>query len=269
MSETKIFEIPEGLKLVNKAKENERNNNYSEAAKDYKAAMKIFRECNQNTLYAKCLVAHSTNMIKYYLEGRDIEALSDNRIDKYIENIIKGVNQAGHKKLENLDILITAYQELEGIFDKAYMKEEADNMYYEKTKLLSKYYWQIARSKEKGNIWVRIKVGVRSFFSRFFHWYCGYGERPLRAMFISLLCIFSYSWIYCCHNLIDYSTSSVDKSIGWLQSFYFSVVTFTTLGFGDIVPKPGIGQFAVATEVMLGYLLLGTMVAILIRKITR
>lgn len=256
--------INEALKIVEEAKGHEKNGYYYEAAEKFQQAREFFKGINEIKLSAKCIAAQAVNMINCYLETRDIEAFSPNMIDFYIKEI-DGIRDLELSKFDKYDILITAYQELEGTFDKAYMKEQANNMYYEKTKLYSKYYWQIAKSNEKGKVWYRTKA----FFSRFFHWYCGYGERPPRALFISILFIFIYSWIYSYFNLIHYASPSMEKSIGWLQSFYFSVVTFTTLGFGDIVPKHGIGQALVAIEVMMGYLLLGTLVAILIRKITR
>lgn len=44
----------------------------------------------------------------------------------------------------------------------------------------------------------------------------------------------------------------------FLSSLYFSVVTFATLGYGDITPKAGFGQVVVMIEVIIGYLTLGS-----------
>lgn len=48
--------------------------------------------------------------------------------------------------------------------------------------------------------------------------------------------------------------------------YYYSVVTFTTLGFGDIVPKNIHSEIAVAIEVVLGYLMLGGLISIFATK---
>lgn len=256
--------INEGLNIVEEAKKLERKDCYYEAYEKFLQASKLFKEIKEIKLSAKCQAAHITNIIKYYLATRDIEAFSPNMIGYYI-NKIDEIRKLNLNEFDRYDILISTYQELEGIFDKAYMKAKANNMYYEKTMLLSKYYWQLAKLKEKGKLWYRIKA----IFSWLYHWYCGYGERPLRALLISIFFIFTYSLIFYCCKLIDYAKSSETNSIGWFQSLYFSIVTFTTLGFGDIIPTHGIGQIVVAFEVILGYLLLGTLVAILIRKTTR
>jgi Ion channel len=36
----------------------------------------------------------------------------------------------------------------------------------------------------------------------------------------------------------------------WFTSFYFSIVTYTTLGFGDVKPATLIGEIIVSTEVI-------------------
>ena len=66
-------------------------------------------------------------------------------------------------------------------------------------------------------------------------------------------------------GLIDYSSSA--KS--WLSPFYYSIVTYTTLGFGDITPKHWLGEIVVVTEVVLGYLTLGLLLSILANKVAR
>jgi uncharacterized protein YjbI with pentapeptide repeats len=51
--------------------------------------------------------------------------------------------------------------------------------------------------------------------------------------------------------------------------YYFSVVTFTTLGFGDITPLDKAGEIWVTIEVVLGYIMLGGLISILANKIAR
>jgi hypothetical protein len=46
----------------------------------------------------------------------------------------------------------------------------------------------------------------------------------------------------------------------WFTPFYFSIVTYTTLGFGDVKPATLIGEIIVSTEVILGYTPLGPVV---------
>lgn len=54
-----------------------------------------------------------------------------------------------------------------------------------------------------------------------------------------------------------------------ISPLYFSVVTFTTLGFGDALPRSGPAQLLVMSEVILGYLSLGGMMSILSDKMAR
>jgi len=48
---------------------------------------------------------------------------------------------------------------------------------------------------------------------------------------------------------------------------YFSMVTFSTLGFGDVTPCNWVGELAVMAEVFLGYVLLGGLITILAMKL--
>ena len=57
----------------------------------------------------------------------------------------------------------------------------------------------------------------------------------------------------------------------WTEStmIYYSVVTFTTLGFGDIVPKTPEAAWWVMAEVVLGYIMLGGLISIFATKLSR
>jgi uncharacterized protein YjbI with pentapeptide repeats len=54
-----------------------------------------------------------------------------------------------------------------------------------------------------------------------------------------------------------------------LSSFYFSVVTLTTLGYGDILPASPAAQALVILEVTFGYLTLGGLISIFANKMAR
>lgn len=55
----------------------------------------------------------------------------------------------------------------------------------------------------------------------------------------------------------------------WYTPFYFSVVTFTTLGFGDVTPIDWLGQLWITLEVVCGYLMLGGLISIFANKFAR
>lgn len=55
----------------------------------------------------------------------------------------------------------------------------------------------------------------------------------------------------------------------WAPMLYYSVVTFTTLGFGDIVPRTQEAAWWIMAEVVMGYFMLGGLVTILATKIAR
>ena len=50
---------------------------------------------------------------------------------------------------------------------------------------------------------------------------------------------------------------------------YYSVVTFTTLGFGDILPQTSVARGLVMLEVIFGYIMLGGLISIFANKLAR
>jgi hypothetical protein len=66
-------------------------------------------------------------------------------------------------------------------------------------------------------------------------------------------------------GLMDYSGSA--QSV--ITPFYYSIVTYTTLGFGDITPMHWLGEVIVVAEVILGYTTLGLLLSILANRVAR
>ena len=62
-------------------------------------------------------------------------------------------------------------------------------------------------------------------------------------------------------------TRGDDGSTG--ERLYFSLVTISTTGFGDLAPASGLGRALTAVEIVVGQLYLVTVVAILVAAATR
>ncbi|MCI5130646.1 MAG: two pore domain potassium channel family protein [Candidatus Electrothrix sp. EH2] len=74
---------------------------------------------------------------------------------------------------------------------------------------------------------------------------------PLQVFILYILLILACALAYC------FLPGIFSKPMGGLDSFYFSVVTITTLGYGDFLPISGLGKFIAASEAFLGVVLLG------------
>lgn len=78
-------------------------------------------------------------------------------------------------------------------------------------------------------------------------------------------------------NLSDYMGTKFQQTpisyqespLSFWSACYFSVVTFTTLGFGDIVAANTAARVLVTIEVIIGYVMLGGLISILATKLAR
>ena len=62
----------------------------------------------------------------------------------------------------------------------------------------------------------------------------GYGERPVRVVFAGALIIFVCAFFYAQPGAVHFRGPVIKES--FLQGLYFSTITFTTLGYGDLYP---------------------------------
>lgn len=89
------------------------------------------------------------------------------------------------------------------------------------------------------------------------------GRSLTRWCTLILLTALCYAWLYT-FIPIDFGNHPT-----WLSPFYFSVVTLTTLGFGDVQPASIAGQVVTMFEVVTGYIMLGGLLSIFSNKIAR
>lgn len=86
------------------------------------------------------------------------------------------------------------------------------------------------------------------------------------ALFIATLYGIIYSFdMYLEWGMMDYSNSARS----WFTPFYYSMVTYTTLGYGDVTAENVFGEILVISEVVLGYFTLGLLLSIIANTIAR
>ena len=94
-----------------------------------------------------------------------------------------------------------------------------------------------------------------------------YGRSVLRWGLVSLAMAFFWGILY----ILAGRESFIIENNVWnlFAPFYYSIVTFTTLGFGDITPKVWWLQVIVTCEVIMGYVMLGGLISIFANKLAR
>ncbi len=112
---------------------------------------------------------------------------------------------------------------------------------------------------------VRIPVLHRA--ELFMYWLtAGFGYRPLRVIGAALGVVLIYGLLYwSVAGGIDVETR---KATGFIDSVYFSGITFATVGYGDVIPAKHARLLALS-EGMLGAFFMGFFVVVLSHRLTR
>ncbi|NTS76136.1 pentapeptide repeat-containing protein [Catenovulum sp. SM1970] len=120
------------------------------------------------------------------------------------------------------------------------------------------------------------KFSGRRVFSKLVDLFCGYGERPINVILFSMVLIFICSLGYFTLGInyggdiikLDTELSFSDNLMNFFSALYFSVVTFTTLGYGDITPV-GFARLISAFEAFAGNFTIALFVVVFVKKMTR
>lgn len=109
----------------------------------------------------------------------------------------------------------------------------------------------------------------------------GYGEKPINLLMISFFIISLFAFIYLFTGITTMDYGLIKLSIGnntyslyeivkfYAQSWYFSMITFSTVGYGDIVIFGFLGKILVCLEVFLGITIHATWTSILFSKLIK
>lgn len=116
---------------------------------------------------------------------------------------------------------------------------------------------------------------VKRWISKFVDLTCGYGEKPANVFIFSASIIVLTTFAYYLFGItesgtrIHASSPSPDGVVhDLLTCLYYSVVTFTTLGYGDITPF-GMSRLFAALEAFTGSFSMALFVVVFVKKMTR
>lgn len=148
----------------------------------------------------------------------------------------------------------------------------------------SKHYYWSRRYNKKGELVLQKRIihEINDFV-------CGFGEKPYRTLRICsiIIVIFAFFYMYFGLNIdgvdnvkvsfINYEISLsgiIEMSDAYISGMFsnylfFSIVTFTTVGYGNITPSGEISSILASAEMLLGVTLMGIWTATLARKMMR
>lgn len=169
-----------------------------------------------------------------------------------------------------LEAAAWVYRQLEQLYEENGLPLLARRSYYREKDARRRLSWQ------RSNYF----AALRQELSR---WVMRYGDSPYRVLATSLLVIGGFAVLFPLtggiqevqgERTLTYSLERPgEASRFWigrvlLKSLYFSVITFTTLGYGDIQPIGPWARFLAGTEALLGALLAALLVFVLVRLVT-
>jgi hypothetical protein len=123
----------------------------------------------------------------------------------------------------------------------------------------------ISKTHEKPGLHGAIHRFFSYFMLTFSYFIWGHGERPARALYCAVSVILASALIYSQGVLAQ--NGGVFRP-GFLDSLYFSAVTFTTVGYGDISPV-GVSRYLACAEAFCGMFLMPLFIVSLSRRYLR
>ncbi len=125
-----------------------------------------------------------------------------------------------------------------------------------------------AKTDKQFKAWISEQSNIHSqpnVLGRIIMRFIGAFVKPIRVLLISILYYILYSLLYILPVFKFYIQDQIISGLDILTSFYFSGITFATIGYGDIVPV-GISRFLTIAEGIGGILLMSTFLISMVRK---
>ncbi|MFC1577064.1 pentapeptide repeat-containing protein [Candidatus Omnitrophota bacterium] len=126
--------------------------------------------------------------------------------------------------------------------------------------------WASFKEKAMERLLLKKKRSAGYLISLLMSLLCGYGERPARVIMSAFLTITAFSVVYYFTGAIE-SSVYIGEDMSFVDYFYYSAITFTTVGYGDFLPRPfALFRMLAAAEAFIGTFLTGLFIFTLARR---
>ncbi|MGD2249377.1 MAG: pentapeptide repeat-containing protein [Candidatus Methanofastidiosia archaeon] len=218
---------------------------------DFRPGTRI-KELNLKNMQIRLKSRITADLRKTRFLGADLEDI-DFFSCRWPENGI--IYEEKHMKELHLD-----FRKLEGIYRslKQNMQRHGNDL------RAGKFFYREMEMRRKGarktkfRLWYEIYRAI-----------AGYGELPQNTVSVSGGIVFVFAFLFWALQCLTYPAEHATISEQIIDCVYFSFVTFTTLGLGDIYPSTILGKVLICCEAVVGAFLIALFVAIFVRKITR
>ncbi len=94
---------------------------------------------------------------------------------------------------------------------------------------------------------------------------CGYGERPVRtvSLFFVIIATFALAYMQCDVRAPDGPVRDLGTAL------YFSTITFTSAGYGDVLPVSDVARALAGSEALIGVFMISLFVFVFCRRMER
>ena len=158
-------------------------------------------------------------------------------------------------KSKGNELILRTLRKIRGLLYRAGNERETSKIYLLEMNEKRRYYRNVNRYD---------KLFINKFLQVFFN----FGESLwLTFLWILLFFFVLFPAIYFHFDLIR--PTNIEKSnINWWEAVYFSIVTVTTVGYGDYYPV-GLGRLVVGIEISIGLVMVATLIWMITERANR